>query len=55
MGLLIFLLLVLLLLKFPPGTTLEWTAGSARVVWPIGWCLAITLLLSLIMSFLRRN
>lgn len=52
---LIFILLVLLLLKFPPGTTLEWTVGSTRLIWPIGWCLALTLMLNLFMLFFRNH
>jgi len=55
MNLLIFVVLLLLLLRFPPGTNIEWHLGNARVIWPVGWCLAVTLILSLILSLLKKN
>jgi hypothetical protein len=55
MNLLLFAVLLLLLLRFPPGTNLEWTMGGTRVVWPVGWSLAITLILSVILSVLKKN
>lgn len=55
MRLLLLLLLVILLLKFPPGTIIEWNLGTTRVIWPIGWCLAVSLTLCLLMSILRKS
>lgn len=55
MNLLIFVVLLLLVLRFPPGTNIEWHLGNARVIWPVGWCLALTLILSVTLSLLKKN
>ena len=55
MNLLILAVLLLLLLWFPPGRNLEWHIGNARVIWPVGWCLATTLILSVILSLLKKS
>jgi hypothetical protein len=55
MNLFLFVLLLVLLLRFPPGTNLEWDLGRAHVIWPVGWSLAATLILTVVLSLLKKN
>lgn len=47
---LIFILQVLLFMKFPPGANLEWSFAGGRRRFPIGYFLAASLFLTMILK-----
>jgi hypothetical protein len=47
--------MIVLVAEFPPGTTWGWQVGRVRLVFPIGWCLLATLVLTLIGSLWGKS
>lgn len=50
MKLLILMVVIILLIKFPPGTSFNWNLGNSTVSFPFGWCLWVSVVLSVFMS-----
>ncbi len=54
MKILLLITFVILLLKFPPGSNINWQLGSSIVRFPMGWCLWISLGASLLMGLMKK-
>lgn len=55
MGFLLVVILLVLVILLPPGTSWTWNLGGVRMVFPVGWCLLCSLVLSLLVSILGRR
>lgn len=52
---LLLMLLIVLVAKFPPGTTWAWQIGSVRLVFPVGWCVLVSLVAGVVASLYGKR